>query len=122
VVTSSEEARVHVLQVGEHGRAFLAETIDRPDSASIDATIHGVFGIKGRFGPEVEELLKEWNDLKKRDHFGKLNAKEKTKLRVLAKKIASRGEELASLVHDPDFSSEAVEELLALAGPAPKRR
>lgn len=122
VVTSCEEARVHVFKVDKHGKASLAETIDRPDGTSVDATIHGVFGIKGRFGPEVEDLLTEWNELKKRDHFGKLNAKEKSRLRSLVKKIASRGEELAAMVHEPVISDELLEELLSATGPTPKRR
>ncbi len=122
VVTSCEDARVHMLQVDKKGRAFIAETIERPDGTSVDATIHGVFGIKGRFGPEVEDLLTEWNELKKRDHFGKLNAKEKSRLRSLVKKIASRGEELAAMVHEPVLSDELLEELLSATGPIPKRR
>ena len=116
VVTSCQEARVHTLQVDQAGKATLKESRGGMDGVSISATIDGVFGIRSQFGPDVEVMLRDWNELKKLDHVGKLTAKDKTKLRTLTKRIAARGEELASLVADPPvLPASLIEELVAAA-------
>ena len=119
VVSSCPEARVHVLKLDVQGKAHLAEPIDHPEGASVATTIRSVFDIASQYGPEIEGMLREWNELKKRDHVGRLTTKEKAVLKTRTKELAKRGEELALLVHEPVLSDPLIEELI---GAISKRR
>ena len=119
VVSSCPEARVHVLKLDAKGKAYLAGSIDHPEGASVATTIRSVFDIASQYGPEIEAELRQWNELKKRDHVGKLSAKEKAELKTRTKELARRGEELALLVHEPLLSDPLIEELI---GAVSKRR
>ena len=120
VVSSCESARVHVLKLDKQGRAFLDRSIENADALSVAGTIQDVFEIASRFGPEIEGRLRKWNELKKRDSAGMLSAKEKAELKKRTRDLASRGEELAHMVHEPVLSEALLEELIEAA--SSKRR
>ena len=120
VVSSCKEARVHVFKVDDRGRAYLDRSIDDPDAVSVAATVQDVFEIASQFGPEIEGKLREWNELKKRDSVGRLSAREKTELKKRTRDLASRGEELALMVHETVLPEALLEELIEAA--SSKRR
>ena len=66
VIASCREARVHVLELDEKGRATARPPIPAPVGQRIGATIKDIFGVSSDYDLETEAELNEWNELERR--------------------------------------------------------
>jgi AAA domain, putative AbiEii toxin, Type IV TA system/AAA domain len=101
IVSSCPGARLHLFKLDDKGKAYLDESTDAPDAASISANIMDVFGIRSEFSLPIEQKLDRWNDLKRRRSTGTLTAQEESELTSLIAELAAKGEELSSIVAEP---------------------
>lgn len=98
VISSCRGARVHVLELDQEGNATVRPPMDAPIGESLMATVQDVFGVESRFDLETERELARWNELRKKQDAGKLEAKERSELDRLTSDLASRSEELRMIV------------------------
>ncbi|MEP6962944.1 MAG: AAA family ATPase, partial [Acidobacteriota bacterium] len=112
VISSHRDAMIHVLKIGKDGHAYAEPPVKAPIGESITSTLKEIFGVDSRFDVETEQELAEWNDLQKAKTSGKLSHKEQTRLKVLSETLASRSEELRSLVNPiSKLSKDTVDQL-----------
>jgi len=115
IISSCPGARVHVLDVDEHGAASIKQTVDAPIGKSVMATLTDIFGVRSQYDVQTERELDEWNELKRAETKG-LSTRDRTRLRELTNTLAGRSEELRSIVADPLMM------LAASSGSKPARR
>ena len=99
VISSCRHAMVHVLKLNKDGAAYAEPPVSAPIGESITSTLKGIFGVDSRFDVETEKDLGEWNALNKLRQQRKLSSTQQTRFRDLSRILASRSEELRSLVH-----------------------
>jgi len=98
VISSCRGARVHVLEVDAHGRARSRPPVDAPVGQSLMATLKDIFDVDSRFDVQTERDLGEWNDLRKREASGGIEAGSRKRLQQLTQELSERSEELRSIV------------------------
>lgn len=98
VISSCRGARVHVLELDQEGNATAGPPMDAPIGESLMATVQDVFGVESRFDLETEGELARWNELRKKQAAGRLQAEERSELDRLTSDLASRSEELRMIV------------------------
>ncbi|MGA2593345.1 MAG: AAA family ATPase [Bryobacteraceae bacterium] len=108
VISSCPNARVHVLELDESGRAHTRPPADSPIGESVTTTLKEIFGVDSRFDVLTEKQLDEWNTLKKREARDSLPAADKSRLQELTTTLAARSEELRSIVASPLTIPESV--------------
>ncbi len=113
VISSCRGARVHVLELDEHGKAHNRPPIDSPIGQSVQATLADIFGVNSRFDVQTEADLNEWNDLKKQEAVGHLTKKQSERLIALTLELSERSEELKSIVAAPLTIPQTVVKALA---------
>ncbi len=101
VISSCPGSRVHVLDVDGAGHARVRFSEDAPIGESVTTTLKEIFGVDSRFDVLTERQLDEWNTLKKREVAGSLTATDKSRFEELTVTLASRSEELRSIVAAP---------------------
>jgi hypothetical protein len=120
IISSCQGARIHILDVDEHGNATARPPMDAPIGKSVMATLTDIFGIRSEFDVETERELDEWNKLKRLGEVGPLPAKDKARLRELTITLSDRSEELCSLVAAPVTIAPSVVDSLLRTPPRPK--
>lgn len=108
VISSCPNSRVHVLELDEKGHAHARPPVDSPIGESVTTTLKEIFGVESRFDVLTEGELDEWNALKKREAAGPLPSEDRSRLEKLTVVLASRSEELRSIVASPLTISENV--------------
>ncbi len=99
VISSCRDSIIHVLKVNRDGTAYAEPPVKAPIGESITATLKEIFGeIDSRFDVETEKELGEWNELNKLRQQRKLSTAQQAHFRDLSETLASRSEELRSLV------------------------
>jgi hypothetical protein len=117
VISSCPGSMIHVLKLNSDGTAYAEPPIPAPIGESITSTLKDIFGIESRFDVETEGQLAEWNELKKIQTQRKLAAPEESQFRKLSELLASRSEELRSLViPTPEFSKATLDSLTEMTG------
>ena len=101
VISSCEDARVHVLTLDESGAAHAQPPQDAPFGESVTATLRDIFGVESRFDVQTERDLAEWDDLKREEVIGKLAAAKRKRLETLSGELSERSEELRLIVKSP---------------------
>jgi hypothetical protein len=99
---------VHVLDVDGQGRATVRPPVDAPVGDSITATLKDIFGVSSRFDIQTEEQLHEWNILAERAQSSRLESQQRMRFRELTDILATRSEDLRSIVSSPGRLSSAV--------------
>lgn len=97
VISSCEDARIHVLDLNDDGTAFLKESMYAPIGDSVMATIKDVFGVSW-YSVAVEKKLTRWSRLKKAYDLGLLPLTEESELQKLSDELSRTSAELALLV------------------------
>lgn len=98
VISSCRDSIIHVLKVHGDGTAYAEPPVKAPIGESITSTLKEIFGVDSRFDVETEKELGEWNELNKLRQQRKLSATQQTRFTDLTQTLASRSEELRSLV------------------------
>jgi|SRR5579863_2627035 putative AbiEii toxin of type IV toxin-antitoxin system/AAA domain-containing protein len=101
VISSCADAVVHVLKVNKDGSAYAEPPVQAPIGESITSTLKDIFGVDSRFDVETEKQLNEWNELNKVRVEGKLEPADEARFKELTRVLASRSEELRSIVSQP---------------------
>jgi predicted ATP-binding protein involved in virulence len=99
VISSCRDSNIHVLKVNRDGTAYAERPVKAPIGESITATLKDIFGVDSRFDVETEKELGEWNELNKLRQERKLSTAQQNRFRDLTDTLASRSEELRSLVN-----------------------
>jgi predicted ATP-binding protein involved in virulence len=116
VISSCPDAMIHVLKTNSDGSAYAEPPVPAPIGESITSTLKDIFGVESRFDVETEEQLGEWNELKKAQMKRKLGTAEEAQFRKLSEALASRSEELRSLVTTvPELPKSTVEGLTQMS-------
>lgn len=105
VISSCEEAKIHVLDLDEKRRGYLKETMDAPVGDSVMATVKDVFGVSW-YSVQTERKLKRWNELRREEAIGPLGKEGKKELDGLVEDLGRRSEELALIVGHPELMGE----------------
>jgi hypothetical protein len=114
---------VHVLKVDKDGNAYAEPPVAAPIGESITSTLKEIFGVDSRFDIETEKELGEWNELNKTRALHKLSSKDEIRFQELSQTLASRSEELRSLVNPiPKLSKATVDKLTGMPEPRRIRR
>jgi len=123
VISSCPGSIIHVLKVNSDGTAYSEPPVPAPIGESITSTLKDIFGVDSRFDVETEKQLAEWNELKKTRVQNKLSAVEESRFRILSEVLASRSEELRSLVTKvPELPKATVDSLTQMSeGRRPKK-
>jgi len=108
VIGSCPGARVHILEVDEHGRAHNHPPQDAPVGESYLAIMKGIFDVGSRFDVETERELNEWNDLRRSQVAGRLTTEGAARLSELTGRLSERSEELRQIVDVPGSLSESL--------------
>lgn len=112
VISSCPDSMIHVLKLNNDGTAYAEPPVPAPIGESITSTLKDIFGVESRFDVKTEEQLAEWNELKKAKVQHKLSAAEEAQFRKLTELLASRSEELRSLVSTvPELPKATVDSL-----------
>lgn len=98
VIASCREARVHVLELDEKGRATARPPIPAPVGQRIGATIKDIFGVSSDYDVETEAELNEWNDLERRRLRDGLSEVEAMRFEQLSTELAERSESLRVMI------------------------
>ncbi len=116
IISSCPFSTIHVLKLNGDGTAYAEAPAPAPIGESITSTLKDIFGVESRFDVETEEQLAEWNDLKKVRAHRDLDASEESRFQRLSKVLASRSEELRSLVTTvPEFAKGTIDSLTQMA-------
>jgi predicted ATP-binding protein involved in virulence len=101
VISSCQDAKIHVLELDEKGVARARPPEAAPFGESVTATLKDIFGVDSRFDIETEKDLKTWDDLKKAQATGKLTPAKREQLNTLSNNLSARSEELRYIVGSP---------------------
>jgi hypothetical protein len=116
VISSCPGSTIHVLKLNSDGTAYAEPPIPAPIGESITSTLKDIFGVESRFDVDTEKQLAEWNELKKISVQQKLSATEEARFRRLSEVLASRSEELRSLVTTvPELPQATVDSLTQMS-------
>lgn len=121
VISSCPGARVHVLDLGDDGRAHARPSLGAPVGESLTATLKDIFGVSSRFDIQTEEELREWNDLDAKAGTSRLAGVERGRFLELTNRLAARSEELRSIVSSPARLSPERIRLLTRPASTPKK-
>lgn len=123
VISSCPGSTIHVLNVNRDGTAYVERRVPAPIGESITSTLKDIFGVESRFDVETETQLAEWNELKKAERHRKLGTAEEARFHRLSEVLASRSEELRSLVTPvPELPKATVDDLTQMSeGRRPKK-
>ena len=121
VISSCPNSRVHVLELESDGTARARRPVDSPIGESVTTTLKEIFGVDSRFDILTEKQLDEWNGLKRREAAHALSDAERERLKGLTNTLASRSEELRSIVASPQTVPKNVLESLLRVGNADPR-
>jgi predicted ATP-binding protein involved in virulence len=102
VISSCQDARIHVLTLDEQGIAHVRPPQDAPFGESVAATLKDIFGVESRFDVQTETDLKEWDNLKREEAIGKLTQARRRQLGTLSQQLSERSEELRLIVESPN--------------------
>jgi energy-coupling factor transporter ATP-binding protein EcfA2 len=123
VISSCPNSRVHVLEIKADGTAHARRPVDSPIGESVTTTLKEIFGVDSRFDILTERQLDEWNGLKRREAAHALSDAERERLKGLTNTLASRSEELRSIVASPQtVPKDVLESLLRVGNAAPPAR
>jgi hypothetical protein len=123
VISSCPNSRVHVLELESDGTAHARQPVDSPIGESVTTTLKEIFGVDSRFDILTERQLDEWNGLKRREAAHALSDAERERLKGLTNTLASRSEELRSIVASPQtVPKNVLESLLRVGNAAPPAR
>jgi len=123
VISSCPNSRVHVLELDAEGTARARRPVDSPIGESVTTTLKEIFGVDSRFDILTERQLDEWNGLKRREAAHALLDAERERLKGLTTTLASRSEELRSIVASPQtVPKNVLESLLRVGNAAPPAR
>jgi predicted ATP-binding protein involved in virulence len=98
VIASCPGARIHVLDLDESGRATNRPPEDAPIGESLLATMKDIFGVNSRFDIDTENLLEEWNRLRRSQAAGTISTRGARRMEELRQILSSRSEELRQIV------------------------
>jgi predicted ATP-binding protein involved in virulence len=116
VISSCPGSMIHVLNVNGDGTAYVERRVPAPVGESITSTLKDIFGVESRFDVDTEKQLAEWNELKKAKMQQKLSPAEEGQFRKLSEVLASRSEELRSLVTTvPELPKATVDSLTQMS-------
>jgi len=101
VISSCQDACIHVLTLDEQGIAHVRPPQDAPFGESVAATLKDIFGVESRFDVQTETDLKEWDNLKREEAVGKLTQARRRQLGSLSRQLSERSEELRLIVESP---------------------
>ena len=101
VISSCQDARIHVLELDANGVAHARHPQTAPFGESVTATLRDIFGVESRFDVQTEGDLKEWDNLKREEAVGKLAPAKRKRLEALSDDLAERSEELKLIVKSP---------------------
>jgi len=102
VVSSCQDARIHVLTLDQQGIAHVRPPQEAPFGESVAATLKDIFGVESRFDVQTETDLKEWDNLKREEAVGKLTQARRRQLGTLSQQLSERSEELRLIVESPN--------------------
>ena len=123
VISSCPNSRVHVLELESDGTARARRPVDSPIGESVTTTLKEIFGVDSRFDILTERQLDEWNGPKRREAAHALSDAERERLKGLTNTLASRSEELRSIVASPQtVPKNVLESLLRVGNAAPPAR
>lgn len=116
VISSCPDSIIHVLKLNSDGTAYAERPVRAPIGESITSTLKDIFGVESRFDVKTEEQLAEWNQLKKAKGQHKLSGAEEAHFRTLSEILASRSEELRSIVSTvPELPKATVDSLTQMS-------
>ena len=101
VISSCQDARIHVLELDGEGVAHASPPQAAPFGESVTATLRGIFNVESRFDVQTERELKEWDNLKREEAVGKLAPAKRKRLETLSDDLSERSEELRMIVKSP---------------------
>jgi predicted ATP-binding protein involved in virulence len=101
VISSCQDARLHVLELDGEGIAHASLPQAAPFGESVTATLRGIFNVESRFDVRTERDLREWDNLKREEAVGKLAPVKRKRLESLSDDLSERSEELRMIVKSP---------------------
>lgn len=101
VIASCRDARVHVLELDEQGRATASPPIPAPVGQRIGATIKDIFDVSSDYDVDTERELDEWNELERKRVREGLSEVETKRFEQLSTELAERSESLRAMMAKP---------------------